>query len=224
MSSANEEPAKKRPKHDYKDTITVLVGHERTPYMVHKTVFCTQSPFFQTATNGNYWLEAKEKTVSVPEATEDTFEAYIHWAYTSAIDLSTAPKATASHKHADWDIITRLWILADMLMDEQLCNGLTDLMLTKFDEDYYCMHPATLCTIWEQTSAESQLRKVCIDIMSCTSWENIEADATKLPQEFLIEFMRRYFENEEHMVGRQGLHRYKKCRYHVHRDSTKCGS
>ncbi|KAK3707234.1 hypothetical protein LTR37_012234 [Vermiconidia calcicola] len=224
MSLANEEPARKRQKVDYKDTITVLAGQQKTAYTVHKTVFCTRSPFFQTATNGNSWLEAKKQTVSLPETPEEIFEAYIHWAYTSEIDLSALGKATAAYKHPDWVIITRLWILADMLIDEQLCNSLTDLMLIKFEEDYGRPSPATLCAIWEHTSAESQLRKLCVDIMSCCSWTTIEAQAAKMPHEIFVEFTRRYFEHEQHIKGRRGLLRHAKCRYHIHRDSEECGS
>jgi hypothetical protein len=76
----------------YSNTITVLVGAERKPFMVHKDKICAKSKFFRAACSEAYepWAAMDEKIVRLVEESPEHFEAYVKWIYISQVHISNA--------------------------------------------------------------------------------------------------------------------------------------
>jgi hypothetical protein len=105
--------------YDYNSTITVLVGHEEQQFTVHKDTICAKSKFFRAARSErwNRLSEGKEKAIKLPETSVRDFQIYVHWVYTSKIEVDSgdATKTYADHLQA--------YILGDVLDDYQLRNA-----------------------------------------------------------------------------------------------------
>lgn len=80
---AAQDPTK-RPRYDYNDTISVLIGSEERRFVVHKDVICSSSKFFKAACSAN-WKEGQEGIVRLPTAKPPVFEMYMDWLYFSEI-------------------------------------------------------------------------------------------------------------------------------------------
>ncbi|KAK1090346.1 hypothetical protein LTR48_008467, partial [Friedmanniomyces endolithicus] len=80
------QPPAKRFKPTYSGTITILAGIRETLFEVHKDIICRHSDFF-VASCSEAWAEGKEGTVKLPTVESATVKLYIHWAYTSNINL-----------------------------------------------------------------------------------------------------------------------------------------
>ena len=55
-------------------------------FHVHKALVCRKSPFFSAACSGNC-KEGHDNTIRLPTAEPEIFQIYLHWVYTSTINL-----------------------------------------------------------------------------------------------------------------------------------------
>jgi hypothetical protein len=73
-------------------TLTVLVGDERKPFMVHKDKICAKSNFFGAACSEAYkpWAAVDDTIVRLAEESPEQFEIYVEWLYKSQVHVSNA--------------------------------------------------------------------------------------------------------------------------------------
>jgi hypothetical protein len=64
----------------------VLVGPEKKSFSIHKNIICNRSPFFQAAC-AERWQASTPKALELPEDDADTFDVYLHTAYTGHVDV-----------------------------------------------------------------------------------------------------------------------------------------
>ncbi|KAK5117443.1 hypothetical protein LTR85_008828 [Meristemomyces frigidus] len=136
MASSAGEPAAKRSKPGYADTVTVLVGPEEKSFTVHKDNLCARSRFFQAAC-AQVWKEGAEKVFRLPEHQPDCFLVYTHCMYTGALDMSLMEELPADVGSTiippSFRNLTKVWVLGNYLGDDGICNRVNDRTLEKLD-------------------------------------------------------------------------------------------
>ena len=78
---------------DFTDTLTVLVGQDEKPFLVHTAYICKTSGFFAKAYSHG-WKEDRERIVRLPEADVELFQAYLYWTYTGNLEVDLPPPLT----------------------------------------------------------------------------------------------------------------------------------
>ncbi|KAK3712642.1 hypothetical protein LTR37_009085 [Vermiconidia calcicola] len=227
-------PAKKR-RLDYTQDIAVLVGEEKERIVVHKNILCSSSPFFKAACDGG-WKESRERTVSLPDVTRDTFLIYTQWLYTGTLELddeldvkniSSLPegsrKKTATR---GFDAIGRCYVLGDFIGDKCFCNILTDRLITFNKTINVSPYGNMVKMYWDRLREGSGLRRSLVDLCACHLKDTAFADrSTEMPHSFLAEMTRVL------LAGRKKdliapTKNEDKCSYHEHHehhdDSDRC--
>jgi hypothetical protein len=128
----------------FSNTITVLVGDERTPYMLHKDKICAQSNFLKAACSQAYepWaaVDVDDSIVRLPEESPEHFETYRDWVYKSQIHISNAISVNEEIG------LMRLYLLGIVLDDYKFRNA----VMERFKE---------IGEVYAKTSAGSPLRR-----------------------------------------------------------------
>jgi hypothetical protein len=209
---------------NYFDTITVLVGPEEMRFTVHKTLICSKSSFFENACSGN-WASAQTNTVALSDTKPDVFEAYMHWVYTSNVNMDFIQDPRGTESYPSFRALAQLWIFADMVLDFELCNEVIDITFAISIELQGYASPATLAFIWENISTDSPLCTFHVDIFtSVVDAEEYENYKTQLPYDFKMELASRYMRNEEYDKIYCSPSRRTTCsRYHIHGDGNLYG-
>lgn len=100
--------------------------------MVHHSIVDAKSPWLWKA-----FVDTGDGTGDVRTSETDaaTFQAYVHWMYTSEIDENLLPgdENTPKKRKPTWPALVELWDFASLVEDNLLCNKLIDIMLDKFD-------------------------------------------------------------------------------------------
>jgi hypothetical protein len=65
------------------DIVTIRVDDPLVEIPVYKELLCSVSPYFRGAFDHSF-LEAKERTISLPDVSEKTFRVFLQWVYTQA--------------------------------------------------------------------------------------------------------------------------------------------
>ena len=209
------EPAKKRQKPDYAETIIVRVGSDQKDYTVHKAMLCERSPFFQGATSGQ-WLESEEKFVPLPTVEPYIFESWIHALYSGHIDI-TLFSGKDDHSPASYEAmfldLAKLWVLADMLLDHGLCDHLVDMLINMSLGQRTIPEITTLQYVYVHTAKDSPLRALYCDIWAnrCTHTE-FEENRDEIPSD-LIFTLAKYFLQQSVQPRMNFSNR---CGYHIH--------
>lgn len=112
-------------RHLFKTLLTVLVGPQLRPFLVHAELFTHLSPFFAAALNPAYTFSSSgTSTIRLPSTRPDDFEYLVQWAYTRTL----THEELVERKHPAYFRLIRLWILADELGVEGLGNAVVDFM------------------------------------------------------------------------------------------------
>ncbi|KAF2181939.1 hypothetical protein K469DRAFT_752393 [Zopfia rhizophila CBS 207.26] len=160
----------------------LLVGKDEVPFDAHIELLCACSPFFDNALHGRF-VEAETKMIPLPDDDPDTFTEFLSWMYNRRI--------FADNTKPGWLELSRLWVMADKYQVPELQNNVMELFPTKF-EAMKCkgnVHPIVLDFVYDNTTADSPLRKMIVDI--CT-WgmdvDKFEQHRKDMPTEFLEDF------------------------------------
>ena len=125
------------------------------------------------------------------------FHTYLHWVYASKVDMSLMPELPSCAD--DYEALTDLWIFADMMLDHPLCNQVANLILKEYQAelDSRELTPTTLRYMWEQTSDDSLLRVLLMDVwLNTMEATTIKDYGPQLPREFLVDLAMHCVERE----------------------------
>ena len=160
----------------------------------------------------------EKRTTELFDAYPPAFEVYVHWVYTQIIDTDCMP-ALPENKDKGFTSslnIVKLWVLGNFLNDEPFMNSAIDYMLKKSDSDGRRFNLRTLQYAWENTPAGCTMQRVMMDMMAVrVELEHFEKDRDEYPNDFLVEFARRYLSKKRIPCPTLA----NRCDYHVHEDS-----
>lgn len=205
--------------------VTIYVGPDNEPFVIHRNLITTSSDFFAKALNGSF--QEKDSTIRLSLYTSDLFEIYMQWLYEGASSLpqfegkkgETVPKGR-------FELFFSLYELGTFIQDQCFRNGIIDAFIDHvYLSNKYPIHlPVAAC---EALPMSSSLCRLLIDFYAygCTeAW--FDSDKAKTaPKEFWIEVGRTSAgllhrridarKNRPWMVDR--------CRYHEHIEGeSKC--
>jgi hypothetical protein len=135
-------------------------------FTVHESVICAIAPFFKAALRRE-WEEGKERMIKFPDTDAEVFETYVHWTYSGTVDaaaISPPSEAVVEPRLPSYLAMGKLWIFADKVLDFELCNRLSDLILDKAREEQVRVSLSSLEYLWPRISEDSPLRKLHIDL------------------------------------------------------------
>ncbi|KAK5736457.1 hypothetical protein LTR17_007453 [Elasticomyces elasticus] len=208
-------PGAKRFRPSFNNTITVLVGEEQEPFIVHIDTICQRSDFFVAACKRE-WLEGQDKTVPLPEIQPKIFTLYANWAYSGVLDVEIvddpdAAQACLQEADGDDDVqherkealwghrqssIIALYIAADFLCDGALKDRAVDGLLDTMEKSgSFYMKPALISKVWKSTATSSGLRRVILDRLissykGCDYIKKSRGNDT-IPAEFFVDVAER---------------------------------
>jgi len=212
----------------YKETVTVLVGASKQPFVLHKGLLCFYSDFFRAAFEGSF-KEATERKIELPDVDIDTFEAFQVWLYSQSFrgindlaDSSQAPKLPS------FQILAHLWVFGDKYQIPVLQNGAIDALIQKtLEEQIFGIEIVNIA--YENTMAGSPLRRYAIDYCvfrmvhrlgehSIFQGDNLGNWNT----EAFVDFARCMSDAWERKLPMRKMPDNNKCHYHVHADGEHC--
>lgn len=201
--------------------------------MVHEGVLTTNSKFFKAACSGNF-KEAKERTVRLPEIEKGTFQKYLHFVYTSEIDI-TAYEEKEAEKEARkrYEVLAQLYLAGCYLMDNAIQNVVID-NLHDVGETTSRLAPAeVIAHLYANTPEGSKVRQYIVDCQlvfataedgaAWAAW--LKEARSVLPADYFFDMTHRRME----MGGRDFTMPMEKglCKYHEHDEDTpvtsRCG-
>jgi hypothetical protein len=146
------------------EIVTVFIGKERQPFLLHKDRLCKASPYFNGAFNGNF-KEAQSNEIGLGEVDVTTFELFTEWLYRTELN----PTASGTHRVSQY---IELYILSDMLQ----CGGLKNMVMDLIQDCLKSMDGSAGGTLSSpqierifgntSTSKNSPLRKFCAALVS----------------------------------------------------------
>jgi hypothetical protein len=144
----------------FSNTITVLVGDERTPYMLHKDKICAQSNFFKAACSQAYepWaaVDVDDSIVRLPEESPEHFETYRDWVYKSQIHISNAISVNEEIG------LMRLYLLGIVLDDYKFRNAVMERLIGTLNLIDAFPTSKEIGEVYAKTSAGSPLRRFLV--------------------------------------------------------------
>ncbi|KAL8731021.1 MAG: hypothetical protein Q9166_003672 [cf. Caloplaca sp. 2 TL-2023] len=139
--------------------VTILVGRNRTPYLVHREVLCNRSAHFRAALQGQF-KEAQTRQIEFLEEHEYTFKLFLHWVYTLVVP--SCGRDGLSH-------YISLICFARSILLEELHNGCIDkirelLQLRSQSKDELVVPTKELSLVYEAMPELPKLRfLVCLE-------------------------------------------------------------
>ncbi|KAH0290258.1 hypothetical protein M436DRAFT_50684 [Aureobasidium namibiae CBS 147.97] len=221
-------PGKMPTKKHYKETVTILVGASKQPFVLQKGLLCFYSDYFRAAFDGSF-KEAVERKIELPDVKIDTFEAFQVWLYSQSFrsiedlqDSSEAPKLPSSRR------LARLWVFGDKYQIPVLQNGAIDALLQKnLEERTFNVDVVNIA--YENTMLGSPLRRYAIDLcvfqMTHSPREiSVFGDVNlgNWSKEALVDFACCTSNAWEHKLPWATMPDRNKCHYHVHAKGEHC--
>lgn len=66
--------------------VTVKIGPEATPYIIHRDLLCNASKYFSNAFKGNF-KEANDQSIHLTDVKPEVFDAFSQWLYKTTITI-----------------------------------------------------------------------------------------------------------------------------------------
>ena len=109
--------------------MTIKVGPEKHPFVVHKERLGYYFSYFKAALTGHF-AEASEGVVDLPDLDAETFKIFERWLYTQKFR-----KEEADGTGMGWGVLCRVYVLADRLGVTLLMNLVVSSMVEKRFKD-----------------------------------------------------------------------------------------
>ncbi|KAG8631931.1 hypothetical protein KVT40_001071 [Elsinoe batatas] len=211
VNCASSSPTKRRVTSDnfnYQHVVTIHVGDQATPFLVHAHILRKVSPFFEAALSSR-WNASEQIPVELPEDDSQIFNAFVGWSYSGRIEgkLSSAIPPAARQDgvtdlpeaKADPDVMhswVELYRFADKIQAIKLKNDIIDLFLAAGNR-MLDMSSSTMALIWnEPPSEKDKLRSLLYHMMIWKAkpehiHEGMYTDAPRLVGSVLRYFLQR---------------------------------
>lgn len=206
--------------------MTIVVGAERKPFIVHELIICASSPFFKNAMSGP-WKESSEHTVDLPEDEPKVFALYCHWLYyaTIPVRIEDPTKGRPGQRaNKEYRELIGAYVLGDKLLDTKFQNSVIDALLETCsatntqDGNRYYPGIDGIKDAYKKTNESSKIRSLFVDMW--VSKANVNwFESADYPKEFLISVVKGLMENDP--VRRSPLHASK---YYVHESGNDNGN
>ncbi|KAH3910772.1 hypothetical protein HBI56_188370 [Parastagonospora nodorum] len=169
--------------------IRVIVGEAELPreFFVHKRLICARSEFFKNAMK-EPWKEAEEHKVTLSEAEPDIFALYLELLYTDLL-YTKEPIGPSD----EYDQLCKVYVLAEMLMDDQTKDFLLAAVRAKSEErdaDGTGFTSGSPCAqiIYDGTPKGGPLRDLTVKLFTDNSIDDpFRFHDEELPKDFLKE-------------------------------------
>ncbi|KAH7138058.1 hypothetical protein B0J11DRAFT_500303 [Dendryphion nanum] len=154
--------------------VVVGEGDNQQTFKVNEDVLCSKSDFF-SAELSKKWMDEKKREVKLPEDSPDTFAAWVHWAYTSELAITSRDtkdnKWTAQEIRDEYDSLCTLYLLADKLLDVSATNAIIiaifEVSRIKDTESGWHVPPLIVVKmVYDGTTAADPLRRLLVDFWS----------------------------------------------------------
>ncbi|KAL9039179.1 MAG: hypothetical protein Q9180_002684 [Flavoplaca navasiana] len=208
----------------FQTILTVTVGEEKRPFLVHREILCAVSPFFAAALNPSYdFRESRSSTFNLSFARPVDFEYLVQWIYTR-----TLTHEEVAAPHPAYFRLIRLWILADELQVEGCKNAIIDFMAKTADESNSVPTPDDTVTIFGENGVREGcgLRNLVVDLFAWKKTDHLVEGHEDSWDETFLRFLvtrlkRMNWTDKAHAPWRNQSSR---CRlYHEHNDQSSCG-
>lgn len=164
----------------------VLVGEERTKFVVHKNVLADRSPFFKAAFER--W-KADGEPITLKNDDPSTFDMYLRCAYSNTLTIEEREPGEGSL----WTPWVATYILADVLGDLRTTNNIVDGII-KYGVKYelpFC--PDSVHLAFRSLPDSSPLRCLIVDYWILeASPEHLSHHLKLMPKELLCELVTAY--------------------------------
>lgn len=212
---------------DFLTELTVLVGESEQKFVLHKSLVCKSSEFFQASVSVQ-WKEGQENTIRLPDCTPQTFSTYIGWLYTNEVDFLEEDEKNLPWVENDGTPLTQTlkltkraidcYQLGDMVLDTGFSNAVMDELIKICEKCSTVPSYESIDYAWQKVPHGSKMIELMGNFYS-TEMDVKEFDKMlpKLPAEFVF------------MVARAGIRdklcdyrmrqpiRKLRCHYHQHR-------
>jgi hypothetical protein len=154
------------------ETATVLVGPERTRFLILKDLACVHSPFFAAALRGDF-AEAHSNSLTLPDIDPKIFEHVVLWLYQQRLDPS--PRAFYKDSKPTYFTLLDIYAVADQLCIEGLRNAVVDLMGELADKTNSVPTPTDTNLLYENIRENAPIRQLVIDLFAYKKTDNLLA-------------------------------------------------
>ncbi|KAF2758265.1 hypothetical protein EJ05DRAFT_382875 [Pseudovirgaria hyperparasitica] len=143
------------------DMAELRVGAEAVRFVIHRNILTHHSTFFRAALNGAF-AEGLSQTVTLPTESLDTFELFLHWAYTCTLD----PKAYFKDAKPAYYVLLHLYGLADRLAVEGLRNLVLDTISSLADQTNSVLTPSDTFILYDTIPSSAPIRRLVLDLFA----------------------------------------------------------
>ncbi len=172
--------------------VTLYVGPDKTVFHVHQNLLFDASPVFKAGFSGNF-MEAAERSMTLPDDDKDTLGRMIHWLYTKKLDLTVPIDRETSAKC--YMQLAKLNTLADKYDIYLLKNDIVDELfdLTKAPKNVKAPQISVIKYIYDNTTLGSSFRKLmvawCAYLIDFKWYDTEEAKhhLTRVSQDFAVD-------------------------------------
>lgn len=104
------------------DTVTLLVGPDEHPLVVHESYITLNSEFFKMALK-KQWIEGQTRLIKLPEDDLETMTNYLTFTYGRGLPTSKLDSMPAEDGSKQWALLVKLYILGDRRLDKCVRNA-----------------------------------------------------------------------------------------------------
>ena len=205
--------------------VTLAVGPEEHPYIVHEQLLCEHAPFFRSATKEE-WEEGKEHTIPLPDDDPEVVSLYLNGVYNGRISSQRSTAETGTDENC---LLVKAYIFGEKIQDGRFKDAVIDAMIKStraLDEEGHTWFPgsADVNRAYDGTPTGSPLRRLIVDFGAINA--NDDCDRKGLNVEFLQDLTGELFghrSNSNH-DPRPSNGKMSTCSHHEHGHDKSCYS
>ncbi|KAF2800821.1 hypothetical protein K505DRAFT_412723 [Melanomma pulvis-pyrius CBS 109.77] len=174
------------------DCIQINVGPTNRNFLIHKSLLCATSKFFQRALKPS-WADLRDSpnTLHLTEEDPEAFEIYIYWCYYHTLPARIS-QSTPSQENCV--LLSKSYALGEILLDIPFKNVIIDAFVAAA-----CHEPAVerrwpkakaISILYAGTPDESAGRRLMVDFWVWVAREEWADRLEEYPREFLEDVLR----------------------------------
>lgn len=201
---------------DFTEQITILVGRDEEAFVLPKTLATDNSLYIQNALVKPAKANKTGKIVRLPEASADSFKAFVQWLYTGemvVMDPEEVNKDTKGTKQ--YERLTSMYMLGQALQSTLLRNAAINSFIAVKNKVHVLPDRLTIETAFACTPENSPLQRLLVDLFQhCENAEWLKQEGKELPHGFLLALVH----GRALLKGRKpaNMKSSDRCKYHQH--------